>query len=527
MTLTKKTHQISVLALTISSLFACGGSNNNSVVSTPPASVVPADTSPDPFEFSPQFNVLPDIMLESTIVTITGITAQTSVAIEGGEYAIDTGDYTADSGMVENGQQIKVRLRSSGDPGATTSATLTVGDHSTVFTITSRIENEDPTIIEAEFATLQGNATMTENLEASNGWVVDGFSTELDAVVFHQTPESVAVRITYNGSNPANVNLYLGGEMLRSVVVPVTGEGEFKDIIAALDIPEGAELAMGSDETEGDWQLDKIQWIDFPLQQVRTIANSGVLGGDGLSVSAEGDLYVSGGLGAGEIVKVDQQGQVSTFASGLVSANGSDFDSVGNLYVADYYGNSVHKITPDGERSLFAENLDGPSGLYVDQKDNIIVAQYGAGFSGTAATVLQFTPGGERSILASGGGLMDVIGVVGDEQGNIYAGNWFSGELYQITGGQVTLLADLDVTINMIDFARGYIYIGNSGVISRVSVDGSNEVFSGTSEAEAVDGPVAQANFVNPVAVAFATDNNTLYVYDGSTGNIRSISFAD
>ena len=267
------------------------------------------------------------------------------------------------------------------------------------------------------------------------------------------------------------------------------------------------------------------------FQEVTTLANSGIVpplniyGADGISVAKNGDVFVSGGPVSKSVIRITADGVVSEFATGFESANGSDFDSKGNLFVADYKANAIRRISPDGVVSTFATDLDGPAGVYIDREDNVIVGLYGADFSGKAATVLRITPEGISSILASGNGLLDVIGVAGDEKGNVFAGNYKKRQLYQITEGNVSLLTTASVKINMIDYSHGYIYIANDGRIVRVNTStGEEELVSGTAEAKTVNGPIDKADFVKPTSVAFSPDEKILYVADAVTGDVRKIA---
>ena len=270
---------------------------------------------------------------------------------------------------------------------------------------------------------------------------------------------------------------------------------------------------------------------DSSFQEVTTLANSGIVpplniyGADGISVAKNGDVFVSGGPVSKSVIRITADGVVSEFATGFESANGSDFDSKGNLFVADYKANAIRRISPDGVVSTFATDLDGPAGVYIDREDNVIVGLYGADFSGKAATVLRITPEGISSILASGNGLLDVIGVAGDEKGNVFAGNYKKRQLYQITEGNVSLLTTASVKINMIDYSHGYIYIANDGRIVRVNTStGEEELVSGTPEAKTVNGPIDKADFVKPTSVAFSPDEKILYVADAATGDVRKIA---
>src|SRR6185503_12999441 len=55
----------------------------------------PADTTPDSFSFSAQTNVEPSTVIVSNTITVAGITAAATIAVSGGEYAINGGAYSA------------------------------------------------------------------------------------------------------------------------------------------------------------------------------------------------------------------------------------------------------------------------------------------------------------------------------------------------------------------------------------------------------------------------------------------------
>ena len=283
-------------------------------------------------------------------------------------------------------------------------------------------------------------------------------------------------------------------------------------------------------ELEESVEKEIANFIEFPLQEVTTLANSGIIppknkyGADGISVSEDGNVFISGGPLTNSVVRITSEGVVSEFASGFESANGSDFDSKGNLFVADYAANMIRRISHNGTVSTFASGLDGPAGVYVDEEDNVIVGLYGANYSGKGATVLRISPNGESTVLATGGGLRDVIGVVGDENGELYAGNYKGRQLFRITDGTVEQVGISSVKINMIDYSRGHIYIANMGRIVRINIlTGEEELFAGTPEPKTINGPVESADFVMPTSLAFSPDGNILYVVDRITGDVRKI----
>jgi sugar lactone lactonase YvrE len=261
-----------------------------------------------------------------------------------------------------------------------------------------------------------------------------------------------------------------------------------------------------------------------PFRSVSTLAAADPWAMDGLSVGPDGNIYVSGGQ---RVLRMTPDGEVSVFATGLGSGNDSGFDSRGNLYVADYRSSAVHKITPEGVMTTFASALDGPAGLWVDRDDNVLVTLYGANFSGTGATVLSIAPDGTISTYASGGPLMDVVGIVGDERGQIYASNYSSGVIFNITGGNVSLLAGTGVGSNQLCYSRGGIYVPSpvDDQIRRVDLDGAVDHFAGTTVRQTIDGPIDDAGFLRPSACDFAEHGRVMYVLDWESGLIRKIDY--
>lgn len=264
---------------------------------------------------------------------------------------------------------------------------------------------------------------------------------------------------------------------------------------------------------------------DIEPFDVTTLPAEVPAGGDGLSIAPNGDIYLSGGLDNGNILQVSSEKDVSEFATGFNSANGSDFDSDGNLYVADYQANRIRKVAPDGSVSTFAKNLDGPAGVYVDPDNNVYVGLYGANFSGQGARVLKIAPDGDVSTYAQGGGLQDVIGVAGDGNGRIFTGTYNEGKLFEITGGEVNQLADIDGQVNMIEYSNGYIYIPNlsSHKIQRMDLKGNVQTIAGSGEAGSLDTLGTAATFNRPNSCGVTQDGKTLYVYETNSGNLRKM----
>jgi sugar lactone lactonase YvrE len=480
------------------------------------------DTMPDAFTFASQSKVSPDTLIESEPVTITGINIPAQLSITGGEYSIDGKAYRDSPGVIKNDQQVRIRVQSSAESSGEVSATLTIGGVSGTFTVktvnfTGRVE--------AEAASPVGGATTVADAAASKGKAVYvgaaglgiSIAESLDAkalIVAYRTDTAGTLAVTVNGGDAGKLTLRptAGAYATSSVVVSVTAG----DVVAIGNSP-----TAGSSET----YVDYVYFTDSPFKSVSTLASTGLANTtDGLSVGANGDIYVSGGPGGQNILRVTPEGEMSVFAAGF-NTNGSFFDSHGNLFVANYDGSSVHKITPAGVVTTFASALDGPAGVWVDPNDNVFVSLFGANFSGVGATVMKITPDGVVSTYATGGGLQDVIGIIGDENGRIYASNWATGSLFDITDGNVNVLAADVGRTNMICYTNGHIYMPNmaDALVRRVSLEGAVEIFIGTTTRQTIDGPLAIADFERPNSCAFTPDGTIMYVMDRDNGLLRKV----
>lgn len=265
------------------------------------------------------------------------------------------------------------------------------------------------------------------------------------------------------------------------------------------------------------------------FQTVGTLAKAAAFNGDGLTIDKSGNIYVGTSKG-GTVYKVTPAGQFTLFATfpAGATANGSDFDSKGNLYVADEALNIVHKVTPDGTVSDFATNLDGPAGIYVDENDNVIVALYGDQVSkATASKVIKIAPDKTITTLASGNGLLNVVGITGDGKGRYFAANFKNGELFEITGGVVRQIYAGGARVNHMKYFAGYLYMPNplDHIIRRADLNGNIEQLAGIkATAGSLDGPAAAATFSRPNSIDISADGKTVYVLDFDTGNVRTIS---
>ena len=300
-------------------------------------------------------------------------------------------------------------------------------------------------------------------------------------------------------------NIYLadwGGRTIRKIA-----PGGVVTTLAGWSGKQGANDGTGSEarfNSPGGLALDgsgNIYVADFGNQTIRkvtlgglvtTLAGSAGLKGSsdgagsaarfnspsGVAVDTGGNLYVADYENQ-TIRKITPAGVVTTLAGHAGKAGGSDgagsaahfsspgavaVDGSGNLYVADFRGPTIRKITPDGVVTTLAGKAgalgqsDGagsaarfnhPSGVALDGAGNVYVADWGND------TIRKITPDGVVTTLAGSAGNPGSIDATGsaarlnnpgdvalDASGNIYDTDWRNNTVRKITpDGVVTTLA--------------------------------------------------------------------------------------
>ena len=87
---------------------------------------------------------------------------------------------------------------------------------------------------------------------------------------------------------------------------------------------------------------------------------------------------------------------------------GMTLDASGNLYVGDYYGDDIRKITPDGMVSTISTGIDMPEYLAFDASGKLYM---------TYNKIVQVLPTGSLSLIDSA----NYDGLAADNSGNVYA----------------------------------------------------------------------------------------------------------
>lgn len=137
----------------------------------------PADTTPDPISFAPRTGVEPGALVESEVVSISGINAATAIGVQSGEFRINGGDYRSEAASVQSGDTVQLRHTASLMFNASVSTLLTVGEVATSFTSTTRAQQPPPTDTTPDaFQFLPQNDAAAGALVVSNRITVSGIN---------------------------------------------------------------------------------------------------------------------------------------------------------------------------------------------------------------------------------------------------------------------------------------------------------------------------------------------------------------
>jgi hypothetical protein len=299
---------------------------------------------------------------------------------------------------------------------------------------------------------------------------------------------------------------------------------------------------------------------------------------EAVAVDNAGNVYVADTANA-TIRKITPAGAVTTiagFAGNFGSTNGTGtnaqfyqpegvaVDSATNLYVADYFNNTIRKITPGGAVTTLvgatgqSGNVDGsgtnalfssPEGIAADISGKIYVADAGNGTIRIVTSSGQVTTlaGSPSNGSADGSGVNARFslpqGVAVDTNGNAYVADSANHTIRKITSlgavstfaGQVGTTGSADGSGTNAGFYRpqgvavdktGNVYVADSenNTIRKITPAGMVSTFAGFAAYSGVaDGQGTNARFFQPEAIVVDGAGN-LYVSDTWNFTIRKIT---
>jgi len=309
---------------------------------------------------------------------------------------------------------------------------------------------------------------------------------------------------------------------------------------------------------------------------VTTIAGTGVAGfsGDGksavsaqlnfpygLALDSAGNVYVAD-YGNERVRKIAPDGTITTIAgtgqkasspdgagpldTSLLSPRNVAVDAAGNLYIAEFEGHRVRKLTPDGKIATVAGTgeagwngdgrpatsaqlhypagmaFDRAGGLYIADSRNYVVRKIFA--DGMIGTVLGAPPGTINQTL-----LGTPVALAVDAAGTLYIADKFGLQILKVTtAGVISMVArgaSLSALNDLAADGSGNLWIACGVFGQRVDAAGTIQTVAGDGYLHAVGdgGPATAANLYQPSAVTLDGAGN-LFIADTGTARVRQVA---
>jgi sugar lactone lactonase YvrE len=96
------------------------------------------------------------------------------------------------------------------------------------------------------------------------------------------------------------------------------------------------------------------------------------------AVDREGNIYVTLSGSRGQetpvsVFRIERNGEMRPFVSGIMNATGLATDDDGNVYVSSRQEGTVYRVTPAGAASVYAEGMGVATGIAFDAERNLYV----------------------------------------------------------------------------------------------------------------------------------------------------------
>ncbi len=253
---------------------------------------------------------------------------------------------------------------------------------------------------------------------------------------------------------------------------------------------------------------------------------------DGLVLDSSGNLYAASYAG-GQVYKISPEHEVTLL---MDTQNGGPagmvFDDLGNLYIALYNTNTIRRIDADGQVYDWITGLNGPIGLDLDSEGNLYVANFGGN-----PTISKISPSGTVSSFVQINAVSRASSIAIDDADNAYLVNYLDSQIYKITpDGSETLLSNSGPVNNNNNGGFGFIMFNNDQfyltknepyLIETMDLQGNRSTFAGTGDSGSQDGLATQAEFHKPNGLTVSSDGEIIMVAEGERSSIRKLFFAD
>lgn len=255
-------------------------------------------------------------------------------------------------------------------------------------------------------------------------------------------------------------------------------------------------------------------------QQVETLVSGPSTFNDGLAVDVHGNIYASEYYGQ-TVTKITPSGETSIFVSGLDSPNGLTFGPDGFLYIPNVGSNQIFRVDSTGAKTVFAQ-VPKPSVVYFVNDTTMMAGSY------TNNSMYTVNLEGEATLWHSGSPLNGPIGILIDDDDNLYVSNFTDGKVFKVDSlKNFVEIADLPGWLGFMTMVGDNIYASayNRNKIYRIPLDGSGAVvFAGTGTLGVADGSLLQATFNTPNGITASITGDTLFISQYNTRSLRMIT---
>ncbi|MDF7676618.1 SBBP repeat-containing protein [Neisseriaceae bacterium ESL0693] len=121
----------------------------------------------------------------------------------------------------------------------------------------------------------------------------------------------------------------------------------------------------------------------FMIYGAETMAKTNVIASNfnaptGIVFNQTGDMFVTNWSGR-SIIKISPNGQRETVYSNIASPAGIVIDQDNNIYVASYSDNYILRINEQGKGTIIAENFHTPTGITLSKSGDLLISNRSSG----------------------------------------------------------------------------------------------------------------------------------------------------